>query len=685
MLGICYTLQLQLENRNNALVTSVAEEPVKTERQDYHDHTAVDGEVSVTTVSQASTLVNGDMTPSEPPQPHRSISLTKFGTTTPDRSPATSSISCHEAQSHTHSRMTITDKASDTSAATTSPNVFDQQGPVNNPMPSPAASPCTKRSSKLASKFSKLNLSSESSSAKEATRQGRSSPDAGKSDTEKNDAAKTDSTPPNPRKPGKRRMTISGLFSWDSSSSDTKNSALSVPALPASSSMSALKNLVRSSSNKPQQSSSTSTSAKDYHASPQSTIFMEPESLEDDDFANVEYPPELGGRQNTSGSTLGSIPERRPMHTASEAYNQEARRASPPPPSSSSLSARELEAHRESPDAGAGSKRERRRKTGQMTMQRPIDLQCTDQQHPTTQGPSSISENVSGTIDSTTVSSRTNHSSDSSSRRQSSMPLPTSTPTKGRPRTATSSIPSMPSASSPSLLPTTTPASNNSGSSGSAIRRSWRSLSLSLASAKSALPLVSSSSFSLRSPKLPPQFNDAMMRRDYGEFGTEEDYFTNAFNVPGAVTLPPAVTASLALLRTSPSSATSTLTPEQATLSLFMMDFQSRLWFTYRKDLARIEPSFYTCDSGWGCMMRTGQSLLAQAFVQVRMGREWRVHHHDQPTQRRQGRRYKEIVSWFVDESERPYSIHRIAKQGLALDKRIGEWFGPSTVAHALK
>ncbi|KAG0282576.1 Cysteine protease atg4b [Linnemannia gamsii] len=684
MLGICYTLQLQLENSNSALVTSVTEEPVETEKQDYHDHTTVDGNVSVKTVSQASTLGNGDMTPSEPSQPNQSMSLTKFATTTPDHSPATSSISCHEAQSHAHSRTTITDKASDTSATTTAPNAFDQQGPVTNPLPSPAASPSTKRSSKLASRFSILNLSSESSLAKEVTRQGRSSPDAGKSDTEKNDATKTDPTPPNPRKPGKRRMTISGLFSWDSSSSESKNSAPPVPALPASSSMSALKNLVRSSSNKPQQSSGTSTSAKDHHASPQSTILMEPESLEDDDFANVEYPPELAGRQNTSGSTLRSIPERHSAQATSEAFIQEARKASQPPPSTSSLSARELEAHRDSPDAGAGSKRERRRKTGQMTMQRPTDLECTDQPHPTTQEPSSISENVSGTINST-VSSRTSHSSGSSSRRQSSMPPPTSTPTKGRPRTATSSIPSMPSASSPSLLPATTPASSNSGSSGSAIRRSWRSLSLSLASAKSALPLVSSSSFSLRSPKLPPQFNDALMRRDYGEFGTEEDYFANAFNVPGAVTLPPAVTASLALLRTSPSSATSSLTPEQATLSLFMMDFQSRLWFTYRKDLARIEPSFYTCDSGWGCMMRTGQSLLAQAFVQVLMGREWRVHHHDQPTQRRQGRRYKEIVSWFVDESERPYSIHRIAKQGLALDKRIGEWFGPSTVAHALK
>ncbi|KAG0304793.1 Cysteine protease atg4b [Linnemannia gamsii] len=682
MLGICYTLQLQLENNNNASVRTVTEKPVGTEKQGYHDYTAVEDNVSETTGSQASTLVNGDATPSEQPQPHRSMSLTKFATTTPDRSPATSFVSCHEVQSSR--TTTATDKVSDTSSATTVPTAFDQQESVFNPLPSPAVSPSTKRSSKLASRFSKLSLNSENSLAKEATHLGRSSPDPVKGDTEKNDTTKNDSTPSS-RRPGKRRMTISGLFSWDSSPPDSKNSAPTVPALPTSNSISALKNLVRSSSAKPQHSTSNSTSTKDHRASPQSTIFMEPESLEDDDFANVEYPPELAGRQLTPGATLGSIPERRSVHGTSDAFNQEAGKASPPPPSSSSLSARESEAHRESPDAAAGPKRERRRKTGQMAMQRPTDLQCTDQQIPTTQGPSSVSENVSGTINSTAVSSRPSHSSGSNSRRQSSMPPPTSTPTKGRPRTATSSIPSTPSASSPSLLPATPPASSNSSSSGSAIRRSWRSLSLSLASAKSALPLVSSSSFSLRSPKLPPHFNDAAMRREYGEFGTEEDYFANAFNVPGAVTLPPAVTASLALLRTSPSSTTNSLTPEQATLSLFMMDFQSRLWFTYRKDLARIEPSFYTCDSGWGCMMRTGQSLLAQAFVQVLMGREWRVHHHDQPTQRRQGRRYKEIVSWFVDESERPYSIHRIAKQGLALDKRIGEWFGPSTVAHALK
>ncbi|KAG0209224.1 Cysteine protease atg4b [Mortierella sp. GBA30] len=120
----------------------------------------------------------------------------------------------------------------------------------------------------------------------------------------------------------------------------------------------------------------------------------------------------------------------------------------------------------------------------------------------------------------------------------------------------------------------------------------------------------------------------------------------------------------------------------QLTLLRFMLDFQSRLWFTYRKDMARLEPSFYTSDAGWGCMMRTGQSLLAQAFIQIQLGRDWRI----RPAPAEDSvQRYHTILGWFADEPERYYSIHNIAKSGLALDKRIGEWFGPSTVAHALR
>ncbi|KAG0043859.1 Cysteine protease atg4b [Gryganskiella cystojenkinii] len=137
-------------------------------------------------------------------------------------------------------------------------------------------------------------------------------------------------------------------------------------------------------------------------------------------------------------------------------------------------------------------------------------------------------------------------------------------------------------------------------------------------------------------------------------------------------------------LSTSPSlsSIVDKLSPNQATLLKFLSDFQSRIWFTYRKDMARIEPAYYTSDAGWGCMMRTGQSLLAQAFVQLMLGREWRT---DLAQTELNRQKYKTILSWFADEPDRYYSIHSIAKMGQVLDKRIGEWFGPSTMAHALR
>ncbi|KAK3842580.1 MAG: hypothetical protein J3R72DRAFT_128676 [Linnemannia gamsii] len=122
--------------------------------------------------------------------------------------------------------------------------------------------------------------------------------------------------------------------------------------------------------------------------------------------------------------------------------------------------------------------------------------------------------------------------------------------------------------------------------------------------------------------------------------------------------------------------------PNRITLTRFMADFQSRIWFTYRKELSRIEPSFYTSDAGWGCMMRTGQSLLAQAFVQIMLGRDWLA----SPLASEESRqKYCTILGWFADEPDRYYSIHGIARMGVALDKRVGEWFGPSTVAHALR
>ena len=71
----------------------------------------------------------------------------------------------------------------------------------------------------------------------------------------------------------------------------------------------------------------------------------------------------------------------------------------------------------------------------------------------------------------------------------------------------------------------------------------------------------------------------------------------------------------------------------------FLDDCESRIWFTYRSNFPAIrkssdaamtlsvrlrnlsDQSGFTSDTGWGCMIRSGQSLLANALVILRLGR----------------------------------------------------------------
>ncbi|RIA93559.1 hypothetical protein C1645_762048 [Glomus cerebriforme] len=126
------------------------------------------------------------------------------------------------------------------------------------------------------------------------------------------------------------------------------------------------------------------------------------------------------------------------------------------------------------------------------------------------------------------------------------------------------------------------------------------------------------------------------------------------------------------------------LNPNQQKLMDFLLDFQSRIFCCYRKEFPPIEPAFHTTDTGWGCMHRTGQSLLAQGFLWVLLGRDWRLHNTQTESDILI---YRKILRWFMDgpEPEQYYSIHNIARVGISLDKKIGDWFGPATVAHALK
>ena len=78
--------------------------------------------------------------------------------------------------------------------------------------------------------------------------------------------------------------------------------------------------------------------------------------------------------------------------------------------------------------------------------------------------------------------------------------------------------------------------------------------------------------------------------------------------------------------------------------SNFVADFESRMWLTYRSNFPTIKKSQdpnasaamslsvrlrsqlvdqggFTSDTGWGCMIRSGQSLLANALLMLRLGR----------------------------------------------------------------
>ncbi|KAI6656832.1 Cysteine protease ATG4D-like [Oopsacas minuta] len=115
----------------------------------------------------------------------------------------------------------------------------------------------------------------------------------------------------------------------------------------------------------------------------------------------------------------------------------------------------------------------------------------------------------------------------------------------------------------------------------------------------------------------------------------------------------------------------------------FVRDFQTRIWITYRKNFSSLDRSNLTSDCGWGCMIRTGQMMLANGLISHRLGRDWRLDDSDN----RGIRQHIEILQWFLDipGSEYPFSIHNLCRLGIVSGKKPGDWYGPSQVSFVLR
>ncbi|XP_041832095.1 cysteine protease ATG4D-like isoform X2 [Melanotaenia boesemani] len=153
----------------------------------------------------------------------------------------------------------------------------------------------------------------------------------------------------------------------------------------------------------------------------------------------------------------------------------------------------------------------------------------------------------------------------------------------------------------------------------------------------------------------------------------------------------------------------------------FRRSFASLLWLTYRRGFPKLAGCSLTTDSGWGCVLRTGQMLLARGLILHLMPPDWnwsmgtRAVKDDMDLVRpadnaepvwnvedrtiMRGRKlsvgsildrpkeatHRKVVSWFADNPKAPFGIHQLVELGRSSGKKAGDWYGPSIVAHILQ
>jgi len=144
----------------------------------------------------------------------------------------------------------------------------------------------------------------------------------------------------------------------------------------------------------------------------------------------------------------------------------------------------------------------------------------------------------------------------------------------------------------------------------------------------------------------------------------------------------------------------------------FLEMCRSLIFFSYRKDFAKIEGFGVTSDVGWGCMLRTGQMLLATALqrlheplISAATDSLWRTSSDSTHMRVPVGHEVMNaantplitqlVLDWFRDSPDmdrHPYSIHNLVRTSLVLNPPLDgsstsgpSWFSPTKLARILR
>ena len=114
----------------------------------------------------------------------------------------------------------------------------------------------------------------------------------------------------------------------------------------------------------------------------------------------------------------------------------------------------------------------------------------------------------------------------------------------------------------------------------------------------------------------------------------------------------------------------------------FYQDYVSRVWCTYRRGFVSL--GRFNSDSGWGCMIRSGQMMLAESLIRHTIGRAWRLRDANGVL----STQHRPVLRMFLDHAAAgvcPFSIHELVKRGEEKYGKVpGDWYGAELISQVL-